>query len=841
MLLVLIIKKTRHREADVNGQRFQVVCDLLDEIHARAPETRIGITAFGARLWFYDRDNTNLFLPILKDSNWDQWDIGAGAVIPPLHLDSIYTGKAAGFPSGTVSYTKTGIDVLKMYLQTRSSSLGTQLAYTPTHTSANPTAILHNNQSTGITIAFEGTKLAHLSQTPPLKPNRHFNIFFSDGMATQYPNDPNPIDGYVQGTNCPTTFTVYYGNSTPDIAKLQTMTTNIKNNGYSDKNLILTEMLNLKDWTIIKQKLNALFGKILTNTTGTPNLITIGTSTSSMWDSTGFTCKDLFPLQIGPTPFTLDIKVHLKKDSLNDQGQVISTVEKDTLLKYAFKVVVAPDAAIPDSMIMKWWDRGIGWYNNGAAITSANSDMNNLEMRFAFGRIDTLYNYSEAIVEVSTAKSKDLEKYSLDKTGAFFSKPISHKTGPALVNNGILEHAADDSLIAVFRNKLLPLDTMRIAIPYSEGYLFTLDRGALYDMNADGKVDKVTIGLKGNRVADFALSMADTIANHFPPLRKLAVVGTPTVSDAGLTYSVVEGATAVQTATTPDDTVSIVKDTIIFPNRVYLLKSKIALVDSMAPIAVAAKYIDSIKFTGKDELIVDFSETMTGGNATTSFVFIKQTTNINFGATLDPKSASGKTARWFVKTITGGNTIVQNDSLRISESSDIAIADDKVNKQLNSANKKCPINVQKIPDGIAISSAVYFDDDANGRIDRIVVRWSQEVGVIAADEITKRLSLPAVRAFTMQNGSTVQTNGITLLVSEGSPAVNTAVAPDEIVSVTDTIVFSATLRVVPSSAQVTDSLGPVIMNAQFTEGSGATVEGRLSVAFSEAVSQTGAA
>lgn len=242
---------------DPSGQRFIVTKELLDYIYQKAPETKVGLVLFGSRLWFYHPDNATLFVSVPKD----QYHDGNGCYMQPLDLNEKYSGTAAGFGGGTISYDTTGLDILKMYLETEPGPMGgEETKYTPTH-KVNYPFVAHDHRLTNITRAFDAANQAYLHQTPQLEKSRHVTIFFSDGLATLESTSPEYpyLNDYVKGENTPSTFTVFYNSSTSDLAKLEQMTENIKNNGYSEKNAEITDLISLSNWETVKEKLKELF------------------------------------------------------------------------------------------------------------------------------------------------------------------------------------------------------------------------------------------------------------------------------------------------------------------------------------------------------------------------------------------------------------------------------------------------------------------------------------------------------------------------------------------------------------------------------------------------------
>lgn len=248
---------------DKIGERFSVTKDLIDYMYQKNPMTKIGLVIFGSRLWFYGPDDTALFVSVPKD----QYDNGDGCYIPPLNLNETYSGTMHSQKSSPVDYTLTGIDVLKLYLETKVDGSvmggeGVVPKYTPTHQIIFPQiGTTHSLRLTNITRAIDAANQAHLYQTPQLEKSKHINIFLSDGKAALDAKSPDYFhtDDYIKGENTASTITYFYNSMATDLEKLETMTQNIKANGYSEKNSEYTELVALSSWSVIEEKIKALY------------------------------------------------------------------------------------------------------------------------------------------------------------------------------------------------------------------------------------------------------------------------------------------------------------------------------------------------------------------------------------------------------------------------------------------------------------------------------------------------------------------------------------------------------------------------------------------------------
>ncbi len=824
-------------ETDVNCERYRVVSELVDLIYAKAPETKVGLILFGSRLWMYNQDD-----PIFSTHSGDG---GTGAYIEPLNLDQMYEGRyrtcppgnSSNTPSEQFNYNKSGKDVLQLYLETVPytfmSKSGRKSKYQPVHSPSWPDPTKsHGAALTNISRAFEAAKEAHLNQSPSLNASRHFNIFFSDGKAGVDATNPDYgiTNKYIGGVDVPTTFTIFYKADADALAALNSMTNNIKTNGYSINNN-LSNIWNLTDWDNIKSTLeNDVFNKILSKTTGSPTEITIKTESETNWDSTGFKYKDLFPLQKDGTPFDINLKIHIKRDSLDDLGNIIKSEEKDTNLIVNFEVAVK-DIPQPDSMEIIQWGRDMFLFHQNDTVKQADSQMDNLEVRFEPYKIDTTFGYSDIEAIVKSKDAGDSETLNLTAQGTYFTNNFNIEVqGTSTKDNGTLNLSPVDSIILIYENPDLPLDTIRKAIYFTDAVEFSITKASYFDENADGNVDLVKVDISGSRVNDYKEDIYNAITFDTPDISKESY----TLNSSTFEITV-QSSESIKTHTDENDIVRI-SDTVSLSQGSKILPSLAVALDSMAPVIIDALFIDSIKESSLDEIQIKFSEDVNNESDDDDLKFIKSSSNNSFDVTLNHISSNGSEASYFISSIESGYSIEENDSTWINSTATSVISDEIPFEQSNANNRKCPIRIKTIPDGIIISKASYLDENANGRIDHIVVEWSDETGVIDGDLIEAVLNLPSVRLFSISDISCYN-NYINIEVVEGSPNINTAVSSDEKVEIIDTLIFSETIRVLPSSVNVTDSLAPVIMSATYEEGDQNTTYDKLTVHFSEDINQ----
>lgn len=232
-LMFIVDVSTSNNESDHDGRRFEVLNQVFDSIYNRCPDALVGISYLSSELYFNPADD--LLFSKTADPKYK------GAYIPLMNMSDSASGTytkidSAGGVVSRIPYAKTGLDVLKMYTQTKLGIFGFMIPdYEPSY------VILGGKREppgagllTHITASFEAAKDA-LNKSPHPK-EKHFIVFLSDGYATEPTDNMTERDKYIKGENVPTTFTIYYNPNTSNLQKLQQMTENIKNNGYSESN-----------------------------------------------------------------------------------------------------------------------------------------------------------------------------------------------------------------------------------------------------------------------------------------------------------------------------------------------------------------------------------------------------------------------------------------------------------------------------------------------------------------------------------------------------------------------------------------------------------------------------
>ena len=94
--------------------------------------------------------------------------------------------------------------------------------------------------------------------------------------------------------------------------------------------------------------------------------------------------------------------------------------------------------------------------------------MDTLEIRFTEKEVDVLYGYDSISITVTNSKGNiDSETFDLIKLDTCFTKlfTLAIDSTPTQ-NDGVLQVYERDTVIAIFKNPKLPLDTLELSVPF---------------------------------------------------------------------------------------------------------------------------------------------------------------------------------------------------------------------------------------------------------------------------------------------------------------------------------------------------------------------------------------
>lgn len=452
---------------DEMGSRFTVSRSLIDTLYKRQPNAEVGIVVFREHL-FFDKTTGQYFTTYFKTLSDIYDNEPKQAYLQMLTLNRTYG-------------TKKGIDIIKDVLSTDTirKNLDTfvDLTYKPS---------FNNTANTNINIGFIAAKDAMKSAANP--PDRQFVIFFSDGEPKGNSQAGLPINDFISGKGMPTTFTVFFTQSTVAPQSIQLLTINIRNNGYSTSN----PESNL--WAIQTNHdalLNLLMSNVVNNllVPGDPNTMIInGIKSVSATDST-FTFTNKFPLSATYTSFNSTIRYRFTDP--------IDNTTHDSLITLNFVVHRTNQISSPSSIQTNCWEQPeIGFYYDGTLIKEATEDMKQIQVRFTHG--------DETVNSVSLDVNSSLESIPviLRQSGnAYWENTIARETKNTAANDNILQHVSGDSIIAVYRNPLIPLDTVRVAIPIRAHPNAIPVTAILRDTSGDGHIDRIDLSWTADTIS----------------------------------------------------------------------------------------------------------------------------------------------------------------------------------------------------------------------------------------------------------------------------------------------------------------------------------------------------
>lgn len=776
---------------DIPGERFEVPNALIDSFYKANPDIEVGCAIFQKEL-VYDPASDDIIKGLTTDTY---------GYLPLMKLGDTYNSSTLG--------NKKGYDILKHFLDYEVSTtvVGPMGVLTYKNTAVDP-------KGTNINSGFNAAKDAFKSATYPK--GKQFIIFISDGLQE------GGTDDYLLGQNTPTTFTIYMAKSAsfPPPQKLRDMTANIQSNGYSATNpksvikLIKTGTDGVLAWTLanVVDVIFDVYNYI-------PQQMKANTILNTNWDKGGFTFQKLFPLLAKSTDFTYEI----------DYDFFHNDVKKgDTTHHVHFEAETAP-GSLSDKIEYTFWGRNLDFRNSGIKITAVTSEMDNLEIRFTPYEVDTLYGYQNVTVELTTS-SGDQENLSLEDKGSYFSLTLDREVEATSQNDGTIQHGTGDDFTITFRNPDLPLDTLQVTIPFEITGEANLNSATYFDVNADGKVDSISILTSACDLADNLDDIVDVIS--LAPYRDFKIEKQGYSGDK-LWLLVDEQRTTISTNVTSADKVKTTKE-ITLQSGIPLSIAEITVIDSVAPVVLSASLIDSVKVGAEDRLTVTFSEDIKAVKEDQPFRFYALPDFKEYDVTLAKESQSGPEATFLVTDIAGKDVILHGDSLNILTGGAESIADLVNKSQENRKNRRCEIEVITIDDKISITGASYFDNNADGFVDSLYIKCPDINLTPVLSKFVQSLKLPAHRDLTIEDYE-VENGGIGLTLTENSGTIRTYVSAEDRLVVESETTLGEGLILKSCNVTISDSVAPVVMTASLVDSVKSEAQDFLTVTFSEEI------
>ncbi|MBD3244173.1 MAG: hypothetical protein GF331_26515 [Chitinivibrionales bacterium] len=467
------MKGTGTGNNDPMGSRFTVIGDLLDSIALIHPDAEVGIVVFQEHLYF-DTTTSEYFtqyfqaLPVVRDGEPDQ------AYLRLLQLDREY---AQG---------RTGREIIDDVLTVERDSV---MQGTPDtlheYVDLVYTSNFNNVEYTNINVAFEAAREALRAATNP--PERQFVVFFSDGLPVGPSQGGRPLYDFVAGDSMPTTFTVFFTEDPDGFApdSIERMTGNIRTNGYSSTNP-------RSDVWAIETSHDALLTLLMSNIMGivlVEHASAVSITGLSLFDSSAtyvdsyFILTERVPLEADLTPFTLGLAFRYTNYGT---GAV-----RDTTIQVNFHVRRVPDSVAVDHpwITYRCWARPqLSLVHDGVSVVRIDSSMQGLQLRFTTG--DTAVDG----VTTAIASSVDSESVVLTDNGQYWIVPFPHATSSSgTPGDGTVQHRSTDSIVIVYRNPDLPLDTVRLTVACAPPPPSVPVTAVVRDTNGNGQFDRIDL------------------------------------------------------------------------------------------------------------------------------------------------------------------------------------------------------------------------------------------------------------------------------------------------------------------------------------------------------------
>jgi hypothetical protein len=454
---------------DTGYARFSQTAALIKSIAAGAPDAQVGLVVFRDDLRFDDRDS-KYFKPAFPGDLAHPHD----AYFPLTRLDTVFSNGRTGHDS-LEEFLRVGRKkIVEMVSNGVPGQDYPETTYTPylVHETK-----LHDGDTTGgtnITLGFKAAKAAMQKSIAP--PENRYIVFLSDGDAqlpadlVDHPELRPDLNDFEKGEGVPTTFTIFFNepDSAPSVpASIRTMTENIRGNHYSAGNPNSTYFpINSPSDKLLRLLETQVLGRILVFPTQ-PKSASVASS-SGTWSTSAsaagnFVFAKRIPLSGTDETFQLSITFSYVDSS---GGQRIT---RDTVVKTSLSVHRADAASPPAGFTTACREQeDLGLYYAGAPVAKVTSQQATLEARLTPSPGEAC---NGCRVEVKTARSAPpgdkeslvLAALSATVAGKSFARELKD---PPTAGDGRLQHLASDSIVLVYRNPDVPLDTVRRAYAF---------------------------------------------------------------------------------------------------------------------------------------------------------------------------------------------------------------------------------------------------------------------------------------------------------------------------------------------------------------------------------------
>ncbi|NLG19446.1 MAG: hypothetical protein GX556_19155 [Fibrobacter sp.] len=772
---------------DSTGIRYKLFNSIVDSLRAKSPASEVGVAVFSNQL-LHNHEDDPFFEQL--DPRWHD------SYAPLTRLNETVGGVSA-------------VEKLKWALQISSTPNDTDMGRNQRLLNGNysPTGRLNAwgidggyNGTTDISLAFEAARKAFLSASYP-KENQYI-IFLSDGESQNVDQERKNFESdYIQGENLPTTFTAYFINvNRPIPSQINTMTDNIAANGYSNTNQSSEVWKTSGSQSDLASKLigQLALGGGSKYFTSTPLSLTVNGITTSKFDDSLAYLPRVIPLSGQSTTLNVSYKWHWNPP-----------LDRDETATYTTVIIQSQN---PDNLNVGCWDQGyLKFYYQNTDITGQiiQVQQTSIEVRY-YPPADP--GITGADIVVKNAEGTDSLVLRMVDEGQYYSAIFTREYGSPESDN-LLQNAFSDSVIAIYRNPAVPLDTIRIASKVAEPRDIGVRNAFYVDSNGDGYPDIIRV-IQGTEV----LSKEDlSVVKGYINLQTERPVSVKAVDTTALGFDIFLNVDktlgAPFTGLFPDERL-VIDRVADLPDAGEFPFTSILLSDSMAPVILEATYYDNASTSVRDTLNVMFSEEIDSIANLYPFLFRAAADIEDYKPRLSTVRVDSNSAVFSVIPVSGIQDVKKGDSIHINPLADVS--DVKGNVQTN------PDNVRRNLDYFllySIKTAAYYDTTGDGLIDMIKVTMDKTPDSLLLRQLYSTVELPSYRNFSykLQNFTATE-YGFTIGVKQpAGTEPNTAVDSRDVLEVRYTEAANGSV-VMPDKIPIADSLSPVLISAKYVPG-----------------------
>jgi hypothetical protein len=464
------------------------------------------------------------------------------------------------------------------------------------------------------------------------------------------------------------------------------MTNNIQNNGYSSTNPS-SELWNIT--TSHKTLLDLLSDRVLEFvlnfrpivSTGVATNMVINQETPKSKTDTSFVFSKRFALNADTSHFTMVIDYEYTNQNTQEKW--------DSTLSVTFFVKREADAPLPLGVAKNCWTQpSLDLLFQGTSVVGDTVDetMDKLEVQLTPNDIQL------SSANVTIESSLESEKLALTLSQNVWQEDFyRYVTTTPVADDKKLQHRGRDSIIVVWRNPDLPLDTVRIAVPFNISRDVAAQAAYYFDTNADGYVDSIYVDLNVDSLMTGDIEELEKMVT-LPSSRGFSNE-TYKESPGGFSILVTESRSHTPNTGVGDGDMLKISDG-VFDHGGLVSESNVQIQDKMAPVIVKALLAIPSDTTARDTLKITFSESVLQVTFSEPFKF-KDKEGTAYQASVEPSGKAGAEQHFRVINVSPVKDQYPGDSVWINEVGNVV--DAGANKQTNPNNRRVPLEVKYAP------------------------------------------------------------------------------------------------------------------------------------------------